>query len=1063
MANFTLVWNQFMLWSPMIGMTAIPLKQTLSITYAKLMLNDINSLTEHTLIEPVFAGGKYNLWYYDAVFVALAQPDVVMYVGPYTGGDDCQMTLTYSVVEKVSIANSYCTETKFRSQFSLKELVGIDIRMTIYKYHTLFTEFDDEAFKAAFTAFRHYRWARVNAIWDSQLSSQETRSEYLKLRGEIEVQNLLQDAQADASLMIESIFSYGRIVQIKTFDPWFVGKILDTVVGAQLQVIFDRASQQLQEVRFFKSGYPDVKSAMILMVADDINQTAAAEFWTDFSTLPLTDLYTSTLNEIYGSKVSLPCYENTLGYCGDFGGAKSINTSWFFDPNNKAVPSWYDNVENQMKLGKDTTMNAWVLTTDAVRFVFEKLIADKAPFDDATTVTNAFRSISGLKIAGQTLDMTTSGVEDNYRSVKTCLTLLEVPDGADPVSTLSFGRCAMVLTSTTVISTIPINFEDGSSDVSSYFAPLKPSFQVTKVTATSISIRWSVEAYLSSAPLLRVDLLIEGPSSSSTLEFTPTSNETFVEYTAILGDLEPFTAYDLSLRVVTEAGDAVSEHSSWSTAAAKCHVGSVATVAKPATGGIWECVELHDFTSVRCNSVTLACECTTSFVEMKGFRSCPQLDPTFKPCNADERSCINSGGECDLGSGRCLCGVGYGTDREYLTTAADGLTCEELFTPCSQQGCLGELGTCDERSGICACLKTGTSLSAIQTTSSEDPLVEQLTRVYAAEGVVPDAWRLCVLDIASSDDQRKFWAISLWLSAWGVLSTLWVMWEMLFNTQLKHPNTMMQAFVAFAFPDFALSLINFVFFIDCLVDGDPLGDVSGTGGRSDAGCLVVSFLMYAVVIMTYFAPVNVALLTFMKFRAVAAGKASWALPNAVVYGICIVFPLIVGAALAGGALASTTDDGYSPLGSYRGLYCYVRRWDDATTGTCILLMFCICTFSTLLFYVATTAKVAAIVKNASGSGSSKAPKAIMKRGLMLTATFIGTWIWFVTVGGMASANSTIDINIDMIGAIILNAQPIIDGCILLTLPNIRIDYLSRWLKQAGGSVSSSSSSSSSSS
>merc|ERR1719482_1381196 len=184
----------------------------------------------------------------------------------------------------------------------------------------------------------------------------------------------------------------------------------------------------------------------------------------------------------------------------------------------------------------------------------------------------------------------------------------------------------------------------------------------------------------------------------------------------------------------------------------------------------------------------------------------------------------------------------------------------------------------------------------------------------------------------------------------------------------------------------------------------------------------------------------VALFTFLKFNAVAAGKASWSLPNAAVYGLAVFFPLIVGTALAAGALATEADDGESPLGSYRGLYCYARRWDEPITGTCILAMFSICALLTLLLYLLTTAKVAAIVKNASGGGSSKAPKAIMERGLMLTLTFIATWIFFIVIGGLSSQNETIEIEVDMIGAIIINAQPIIDGVILLTLPNIRLDY-----------------------
>merc|ERR1719482_1814930 len=170
----------------------------------------------------------------------------------------------------------------------------------------------------------------------------------------------------------------------------------------------------------------------------------------------------------------------------------------------------------------------------------------------------------------------------------------------------------------------------------------------------------------------------------------------------------------------------------------------------------------------------------------------------------------------------------------------------------------------------------------------------------------------------------------------------------------------------------------------------------------------------------------VALFTFLKFNAVAAGKASWSLPNAAVYGLTIAFPMVVGTALAAGAVATEADDGESPLGSYRGLYCYARRWDEPITGTCILSMFCICAVLTLVLYLLTTAKVAAIVKNASGGASSKAPKAIMKRGLMLTVTFVATWIFFIVIGGLSSQNETIDIEIDMVGAITIDDRLSID-------------------------------------
>merc|ERR1719473_1638212 len=124
-------------------------------------------------------------------------------------------------------------------------------------------------------------------------------------------------------------------------------------------------------------------------------------------------------------------------------------------------------------------------------------------------------------------------------------------------------------------------------------------------------------------------------------------------------------------------------------------------------------------------------------------------------------------------------------------------------------------------------------------------------------------------------------------------------------------------------------------------------------------------------------------------------------------------PVILGCCVAAAAAASNSDaDDESPLGAYRGLYCYVRDWSHPTTGAVIIVLFILFAVLTLLLYMLTTLKVAQIVKNASGAGSSKAPKAIMKRGLLLTATFVATWIWFITLGGLAWSEENIDINID---------------------------------------------------
>jgi len=447
---------------------------------------------------------------------------------------------------------------------------------------------------------------------------------------------------------------------------------------------------------------------------------------------------------------------------------------------------------------------------------------------------------------------------------------------------------------------------------------------------------------------------------------------------------------------------------------------------------------------------TAECYVTTDGGDSPGSSSEDFVADGFINCN--DAGCNGDNAACNSGTGVCYCSNDYSTEDVPIRVTR---SCSSLFTPCSDAGgCLGAYGSCSSTTGICEC-QDGTELAAL--VGQDGDAAEYFVSASTGEGagdVTGADYRTCVLAVASVAETRKFWAISLWLSAWGLLASLWVIWEFIFNAQLKHPNSMMQMFIAFAVPDLLLSLLNFVFYIDSLVDGDPLGSVTGEGGRDDDGCLVVSFFIYTIVIMTYFAPTNVALVTFLKFNAVSQGKASFALPSAAVYGMGVVVPLVIGAALAGGALNTDADDDESVLGSYRGLYCYIRRYDDGMTGLVLIVMFCISTVVTLLFYILTTLKVAAIVKNATSAGAANAPKAIMKRGILLTVTFVATWLWFVCTGGIAYQEETIEIDIDMVGAIVINAQPIIDAVILLTLPNVRLDYLSRWLKQGGGSVSS---------
>jgi len=190
------------------------------------------------------------------------------------------------------------------------------------------------------------------------------------------------------------------------------------------------------------------------------------------------------------------------------------------------------------------------------------------------------------------------------------------------------------------------------------------------------------------------------------------------------------------------------------------------------------------------------------------------------------------------------------------------------YTSCTDYQCLGSYGVCNPSTGICSCPE-GTVLAAMVGLEGDD-VSSLLQDAFELNGnQVLDSWKTCILDIASKREQREFWTLSLWLSAWGLLASGLMIWEFAFNEQLRYPNTMMQCFIAFAVPDCVLSLVNFIVFTVQLVYGDSLGNAAGVGGIDESGCIVVAFIVYFVVIATYMAPVIVSACTYMKFHRIA--------------------------------------------------------------------------------------------------------------------------------------------------------------------------------------------------
>jgi len=189
--------------------------------------------------------------------------------------------------------------------------------------------------------------------------------------------------------------------------------------------------------------------------------------------------------------------------------------------------------------------------------------------------------------------------------------------------------------------------------------------------------------------------------------------------------------------------------------------------------------------------------------------------------------------ECLVGNDFCSC-ISSVYHQEVVPISSSR-RCEILYTPCTEYNCLGgsdgSFGTCIAETGICQC-NAGTVLAEMAA-KDEDNIEALMAEAYAVNGEVTTGWKTCVPSVASKAEQREFWTLSLWLSAWGLLASLLLSWEFVLNTQLKYPNTMMQAFISFAAPDFILATANFVVFIVQLVNGNSLGSETGRGGYSD--------------------------------------------------------------------------------------------------------------------------------------------------------------------------------------------------------------------------------------
>mmetsp|Transcript_250 Transcript_250/g.460 ORF Transcript_250/g.460 Transcript_250/m.460 type:complete len:794 (-) Transcript_250:716-3097(-) len=310
--------------------------------------------------------------------------------------------------------------------------------------------------------------------------------------------------------------------------------------------------------------------------------------------------------------------------------------------------------------------------------------------------------------------------------------------------------------------------------------------------------------------------------------------------------------------------------------------------------------------------------------------------------------------------------------------------------------------------------------------------------------------RSCEPTVASTDQQRVFWTLSMFLFSIGFVLTCIVINEFVYNPVLN--DSVMRMFLAITVPDLVLSSVYFIFHFINLLNGQEM----------DTGpCEFFAIITTGVVYATFFGPPIVALATLYMFFMAIKGYPSWK-PSKMKTALLCVVPWIFGITIGFVVLAEGS------LGSYRGLLCYNSEWDSYITGGLTLTMFCLSTAVTILAYLGT-----AYIAFAAGKRSSKRVAiingvSVLKRGAALVGTFFCTWALFMVAVIINMTSDPPPLTFEMIASLCISAQPIVDAFVLLSTPVVRREMFARLNRQwgdrtsgrsiAGGGSSSSSSS-----
>ena len=273
----------------------------------------------------------------------------------------------------------------------------------------------------------------------------------------------------------------------------------------------------------------------------------------------------------------------------------------------------------------------------------------------------------------------------------------------------------------------------------------------------------------------------------------------------------------------------------------------------------------------------------------------------------------------------------------------------------------------------------------------------------------------CEAETASSFEQRVFWYVQGLLVTIGLFASTCTLITFQYNPAL-HSN-MMKSFLCIFIPDFVFCGVYFLFHATNLM--------RGSFNQDGIWCAIVGVIHYGIVVATVSGPPIIACLSYhvvVKRRIVT---------RSVVY-LVLTVPWVIG------FICAIVANYVGIIGSYRGLYCFSSRWDHAFSGGFLFIILIISILITSISYTFIYNHVKLTNNRAVCHDTNQRGRlrSISKRGTTLVLILIVCWFPFALGGFLNFMNVTPPVYTEMIGALIVSLQPLLDAYVLFKVPSV---------------------------